>query len=162
MESSELSRCVNAILYMRVRRSSHPSPRLCKTRIWTTSLQAPSGYEQQYSLALMKVPPKITDMCISHFFPHLDRVSIYGMYAILTLLLLLLLQRTIVPRHLTQLAAALVRHPTDLIHIALVIRVVVGVPVPFGGCALVLDVDFHHGDGLIRAPSRTYVRMIST
>ena len=38
--------------------SSHPSPRFYMTRTWTVSLQGPGGYEQQCSLALMKVLPK--------------------------------------------------------------------------------------------------------
>ena len=55
-------------------------------------------------------------------------------------------QWAIIPRHLTRWAAALVRHPTDPTHIALVIRVVVAsVPAPLGDCAPVLDVDSHQG-----------------
>jgi len=88
-------------------------------------------------------PPQIYAFLPSAFL-HFDRVSIYSRYVIFTLLLLLLLQRTIVPRRLTQWAAALVRHPTDPTHIALVIRVVAAsVPVPFGDCASVLHVHFH-------------------
>ena len=50
------------------------------------------------------------------------------------------------PKHLTRWAAALVRHPTDPVHVALVIRVVVaGVPAPLGDCAPVLDIDSSGG-----------------